>query len=51
MISRLLINPATDELNGTLVNCTDVLASETTSTSISIINEDLIFVGKLKEKK
>ena len=44
VISRLLINPVTDELNGTLVNCTDVLASETTSTSVSIMNEDL---GKL----
>ena len=28
LISMLMINPVTDELNGTLVNCTDVLLSD-----------------------
>ena len=47
VMSRLLIYPANEELNGTLVNCTDVLASETKSTSVLIVNEEPIFGGKL----
>ena len=49
LISMLMINPVTDELNGTLVNCTDVLLSETNSTSVSITNEVIIFEGKPTE--
>ena len=45
--SRLLINPVNDELNGTLVNCTDVITSETKSTSVLIINEEPVVRGKL----
>ena len=44
LISRLLINPVSAELNGTVVNCTDIVeTSETASTLVQIINEDLIF--------
>ena len=44
LISRLLINPVSAELNGTEVNCTDIVeTSETASTLVQIINEDLIF--------
>ena len=44
LISRLLINPVSAKLNGTVVNCTDIVeTSETASTLVQIINEDLIF--------
>ena len=39
LVSRLLITPISDDLNGTEVNCTDVLASNTSSTHIKVINE------------
>ena len=35
LVSRLLITPVNDGLNGTVVNCTDILASNTSSTHIS----------------
>ena len=39
VVSRLLITPISDGLNGTEVNCTDILASNTSSTHIKVINE------------
>ena len=39
LVSRLLIAPVSDGLNGTEVNCTDILASNTSSTHIKVINE------------
>ena len=51
LISRLLINPVSAELNGTLVNCTDIFETlETASTLVRIINEDLIY-GRLWKHK
>ena len=41
LVSRLLINPVSNYLNETVVNCTDI-TSETTSIMIFIINGDLI---------
>ena len=38
LVSRLLINPITSGLNGTVVNCMDVLMMETTSTTVYILN-------------
>ena len=43
LISRLLMNPVSAELNGIEVNCADRETSETASTLVQIINEDLIF--------
>ena len=42
LISTLSINPVNKGLNGTEVNCTDVGTSETVSTIITIIDENLI---------
>ena len=39
LVSRLLITPVSDGLNGTEVNCTDVVASNTSSIHIKVINE------------
>jgi hypothetical protein len=39
LVSTIVIDPASDDLNGTEVNCTDVLASNTSSTHIKVINE------------
>jgi hypothetical protein len=39
LISRIVINPVRDYLNGTEVNCTDIITSNTTSTYIKVINE------------
>ena len=39
LVSRLLIAPANDGLNGTEVNCTDIVASNTSSVHIKVINE------------
>ena len=38
LVSRLLINPLTTGLNGTVVNCTDVLMMEIASTTIHVLN-------------
>ena len=46
LISRLLINPVADALNGTDVNCTDVDASNSSSTRIRVINESILISGK-----
>ena len=43
LISGLLINPVSAEPNGIEVNCADIETSETASTLVKIINEDLIF--------
>ena len=43
LISRLLINPVSAEPNRIEVNCADIETSETASTLVQIINEDLIF--------
>ena len=48
LTSRLLISPVSNNLNGTEVNCTNQETSETASTVVSIINEDLIF-GRLQK--
>ena len=42
VVSRLLIAPVSDDLNGTEVNCTDVLPSNTSSTHIKVINESTV---------
>ena len=43
LVSRLLISPVRDALNGTLVNCTDVETSEYFSIAVHIlvINESI----------
>ena len=46
LMSRLLINPVADALNGTDVNCTDVDASNSSSTRIRVINESILIGGK-----
>ena len=38
LISRLLISPVSDGLNGSSVNCMDVATSESMSTSINVID-------------
>ena len=48
LIATVLINPVSAELNGTLVNCSDI--DETESTLVRIVNEDLIF-GRLQKLK
>ena len=47
VVSKLLITPASDVLNGTEVNCTDVLASNTSSTHIKVINESTMISSEL----
>ena len=37
LISRLLISPVSDGLNGSTVSCTDLITPESASTSINII--------------
>jgi hypothetical protein len=37
VISTLLISPVSEDLNGTLVNCTDITTSDTVSTMINVI--------------
>jgi hypothetical protein len=37
VISTLLISPVSEDLNGTVVNCTDVTTSDTVSTTINVI--------------
>ena len=41
LISTLSISPVSEDLNGTVVNCTDVSTSDTASTMINILNEEL----------
>ena len=48
LISRLYISSVSDNLSGIEVTCTDIETSETASTLINVINEDLIF-GKLQK--
>ena len=38
LVSRLLISPATTGLNETVVNCTDVIAMETASAIVYVLN-------------
>ena len=45
LILRLIIDPVSDGLNGTEVNCTDVLTSNSTSTRIKVINESSLISG------
>ena len=47
LTSMLLIDPVSDDLNGTEVNCTDVIRSNSTSTHIQVINESVMISGKL----
>ena len=47
LISRLVINPVSDGLNGIEVNCTDALASNSASTYIRVINESTVTRSKL----
>ena len=42
VMSRLLINPVTNNLNGTVINCVDVFASELSSTTIIIMTDSLL---------
>ena len=42
LTSALSIGPVSEDLNGTVVNCTDATTSDTASTLINIINEELI---------
>ena len=46
VVSRLLITPVSDDLNGTEVNCTDVVASNTSSTRIKVINESAMITSE-----
>ena len=47
VMSRLLIAPVSDGLNGTEVNCTDIVASNTSSTRIKVINESTMISSEL----
>ena len=38
LVSRLLINPLTTDLNRIMINCTDVITMETTSTTVYVLN-------------
>ena len=38
LVSRSLIDPVTTDLNGTVINCTDVLTMETASVTIYVIS-------------
>ena len=42
LVSIITINATSDGLNGTMVTCSDVETSESVSTIIHIINENLI---------
>ena len=42
LISRLLIGPLSDDLNGTVVTCVDLVTSNSSSTVINIVNKDTI---------
>ena len=42
LTSTLSISPVSEDLNGTVVNCTDAITSDTASTMINIFNEELI---------
>ena len=46
VMSRLLITPVSDDLNSTEVSCTDVVASNTSSTHIKVINESTMISSK-----
>ena len=48
LISMLQIDPVSDDLNGTEVNCTDVVTSNTTFTRIQVINESSMIGSKFK---
>ena len=41
LVSKLIINATSHRLNGTMVTCSDVETSESVSTTINIINENL----------
>ena len=41
LVSKLSISPVSKDLNGTVVNCTDV-TTYTVSTMITVLNEELI---------
>ena len=45
LVSMLSISPVSEDLNGTVVNCTDVTAGDTVSTTINVLNEKL-FIPK-----
>lgn len=45
LISRLLINPVTTALNGTVVNCRAVSIMETASTTIYVLNRHMYSDG------
>jgi hypothetical protein len=46
LISTIVIDPVSDSLNGTEINCTDVITSNTTSTYIEVINESVVISSK-----
>ena len=49
LISMLLIDPVlSDDLNGTEVNCTDVVTSNTTFTRIQVVNESSMIGSKFE---
>ena len=43
LMSTLSIRPVSKDLNGTVVNCTDVTTSDRVSTVIFVIDEELVF--------
>ena len=47
LTSQLLISPVSDSLNGTEVNCTDVGTSNSTSTIVTVINDN-VYDGEFK---
>jgi hypothetical protein len=46
LISTIVIDPVNDSLNGTEINCTDIITSNTTSTYIEVINESVVISSK-----
>ena len=42
LMSRLLIRPVSDNLNGTVITCEDLETSNSSSTVINVVNKDMI---------
>ena len=47
MESTLVIGPVSDNLNGTVVNCVDLVSSNSSSTTVVIIRRDHSLPGML----
>ena len=42
LMSRLLIRPVSDNLNGTVITCEDLETSNSSSTVVNVVNKDMI---------